>query len=240
MDRLISGALRLGISLTPGQVEQFERYYRELVEWNKRLNLTRIVDYEEVQTKHFLDSLTPVKALGGGALRGGWRLIDVGTGAGLPGIPLKILFPEMAVVLLDSAAKKAKFLHYIIHALGLENVEVVAGRAEEVARQEKYREKFPVVVSRAVAPLAVLAELTLPFCAVGGRFVAQKKGEVSEELDAAQQGIGLLGGRLSEVQEVDLPELGEKRLLIIIEKTSSTPEKYPRRPGMPAKRPVGT
>ena len=236
MERLISGSLRLGIELTSQQVNQFERYYRELVDWNKRMNLTRITDYEEVQTKHFLDSLTLVKVLK--QPDSDFKLIDVGSGAGIPGIPLKILFPQIRLVLLDSAAKKAKFLYHVIQELGLAGVEIVVGRAEEVAHREEYRDRFPLVVSRGVAPLVTLVELTLPFCLTGGKFVAQKKGAIEEEVSNAGRAITVLGGRLREVEEIDLPELPDKRYLVIIDKIAPTPEKYPRRPGMPAKRPI--
>jgi 16S rRNA (guanine527-N7)-methyltransferase len=166
------------------------------------------------------------------------RLIDVGTGAGIPGLPLKILLPDIRLVLLDATAKKATFLHYIKDKLGLESVEIVVGRAEEVAHQTEYRERFDIVLSRGVAPLATLVELTLPFCTIGGSFIAQKKGEVEPELSQATRAISILGGNLREVKKIDLEEFTDERQLVIIDKVSTTPEKYPRRPGIPAKRPL--
>jgi len=161
----------LGLELTQEQLEQFDVYYHELVDWNRQINLTAITDYEEVQIKHFLDSLTI--ALAWQPDRGN-SVIDVGTGAGIPGIPLKIVFSDIKLVLLEATAKKVSFLHHITQKLGLDDVEIIVGRAEEVARVAQYREKFKLVLSRAVAPLPTLVELTLPFCALGGSFIAQK------------------------------------------------------------------
>jgi 16S rRNA (guanine527-N7)-methyltransferase len=236
MEKLESGAKKLGLELTPGQLEQYETYYRELLDWNKRVNLTHITDYEEVQIKHFLDSLTVtlVWPLSNAVL----RLIDVGTGAGIPGIPLKIVFPNIKLVLLEAVAKKAAFLHHITQKLGLDGVEIVVGRAEEVAHQSEYREKFNLVLSRAVAPLPTVVELVLPFCALGGSFIAQKKGDIESEISSAGKAIEILGGRLREVRSVELAEFTDKRSLVVIDKVSETPPKYPRRPGIPAKRPI--
>ena len=182
MEKLINGAKRLGIELTPSQLEQFQLYYEELVKWNERMNLTAITDYEEVQTKHFLDSLTIVLAFNNEQFaQRDFCLLDVGAGAGMPGIPLKILFPKVRVVLLESITKKTRFLHHIVDCLKLSSVEVLTGRAEELAHQENYREKLDLVVSRAVGKLPTLAELTLPFCRVGGLFVAPRKGKLRKK-----------------------------------------------------------
>jgi 16S rRNA (guanine527-N7)-methyltransferase len=235
MEKLKAGAKKLGLQLTPGQLEQYETYYQELMAWNKRVNLTAITDYEEVQIKHFLDSLTLVLAQ---PINTGVRLIDVGTGAGIPGIPLKIAFPSIGLVLLEAVAKKAAFLRHISQKLGLEDVEIVVGRAEEIAHRSEYREKFDLVLSRAVAPLPTVVELVLPFCAIGGSFIAQKKGGTSEEVSNAARAIDIMGGRLREIRAVDLAEFADKRFLVIIDKLSPTPAKYPRRPGIPAKRPL--
>jgi len=238
MERLDTGAKKLGLPLSPKQLEQFRIYYQELIDWNRRLNLTRITDYEEVQIKHFLDSLTVALAWQPLTITIDFRLIDVGTGTGIPGIPLKIVFPNIRLVLLDSKAKKAAFLHHIIHKLGLGNVDIIVGRAEEIAHDAQYREGFDIVLSRGVAPLATLAELTLPFCAIGGSFIAQKKGAIVPEISQAGRAISLLGGKLREVKRVDLEEFADERQLIIIDKVSPTPPKYPRRSGMPSKRPI--
>ena len=238
MEKLESGAKKLGLQLSPRQLEQFQVYYQELIDWNQRINLTRITGYEEVQIKHFLDSLTLVLALKPPIGKGAFRLIDVGTGAGIPGIPLKILLPEIKLVLLDATAKKATFLHHIRDKLGLDDVEIIVGRAEEVAHKAQYREKFELVLSRAVARLPTLVELTLPFCTLGGSFIAQKKGDVNSEISQADRAISLLGGNLREVKKVALAEFTEERWLIVIDKVSPTPQQYPRRPGIPAKRPL--
>jgi len=228
----------LGLQLSPEQLAQFQVYYQELISWNRRVNLTAITDYEEVQIKHFLDSLTVVLALRQPVGEARFRLIDVGTGAGLPGIPLKILLPEIELVLLEATAKKAAFLQHIKDKLGLSEVEIVVGRAEDVAREARYREQFELVLSRAVARLPTLVELTLPFCALGGSFIAQKKGDISPEITEAARAISLMGGNLREVKKVDLEEFADERWLIIIDKVAPTPQPYPRRPGIPAKRPI--
>jgi 16S rRNA (guanine527-N7)-methyltransferase len=235
MEKLKSGAARLGINLSGEQLEKFETYYREIIDWNKKVNLTRITDYEEVQLKHFLDSLSvltvvpPDKAL---------RVIDVGTGAGLPGLPLKIVSPDIDLTLLEAAAKKTRFLDHVIARLGLDRVTVVTGRAEAIARDTRYREKFDLALARALAPLPALAELALPFCRVGGCCIAPKKGEVEGEVARALKAIEMMGGSLREVKPVRLAELSDNRFLVIIDKVKPAPTAYPRRPGMPAKRPL--
>ncbi len=238
MEKLNIGAKKLGLYLTPGQLKQFHIYYQELVDWNQRVNLTAITDYEDVQIKHFLDSLSVTLAWQQPIANTSFRLIDVGTGAGIPGLALKILFPDIRLVLLDSTTKKAAFLQYLKNTLGLDNIEIVVGRAEEVAHQAQYREQFDLVLSRGVASLPTLVELTLPFCTIGGSFIAQKKGAIDLELSQANKAISLLGGSLREVKKIDLEEFTDERRLIIIDKVSPTPQQYPRRPGMPAKRPI--
>jgi 16S rRNA (guanine527-N7)-methyltransferase len=238
MEKLKAGAKKIGLHLNAEQLEQFSIYYHELVDWNRRMNLTSITGYEEVQVRHFLDSLAVTLALklplGGES----FSVIDVGTGAGLPGIPLRIALSGIRLVLLEATAKKAKFLNHLTAKLGLDNVEVVVGRAEKVAHDAQYREKFDLVLSRAVAPLRTLAELTLPFCAVGGTFIAQKKGDIDTELNSASRAITTLGGNLRELKAVDLAEFGNKRCLVVINKVKPAPLQYPRRPGIPSKIPI--
>ena len=238
MEKLQIGTEKLGLQLNQRQLGQFHIYYQELIDWNKRVNLTRITDYEEVQIKHFLDSLTVALAWQPPTTDIGFRIIDVGTGAGMPGLPLKIVFPKIKLALLDSVAKKAAFLHHIIRKLGLEDVDIIVGRAEEISHEKQYRERCDMVLSRGVAPLATLVELTLPFCIIGGSFIAQKKGAIDQEIRQAGRAIGLLGGRLRDIKKVNLEEFADERRLVIIDKVSATPEQYPRRPGMPAKRPL--
>jgi 16S rRNA (guanine527-N7)-methyltransferase len=238
MEKLESGARKLGLRLNQRQLEQFYIYYRELVDWNKRLNLTSITRYEDVQIKHFLDSLTVILGWPQTKTGADLRTIDVGTGAGVPGIPLKIMLPDVRLVLLDSTAKKITFLSHLTNRLELDNVEIMVSRAEDVAHQAQYREKFDVVLSRGVAPLVTLVELTLPFGAVGGSLIAQKKGDVAQEIDQARPAINLLGGKLRGVKRVDLEGFTDERQLVIVDKVSPTPELYPRRPGVPAKRPL--
>jgi len=240
MERLIQGAKRLEVELTPRQLGQFHSYYREIASWNKQINLTAIVNYEEVQIKHFLDSLTVTLAIDKAAIKNEANLsvIDVGTGAGLPGIPIRILFPQIKLALLDSTSKKIAFLCHVTKQLGLDGIEIITGRAEEVAHQPQYREQFQLVLSRAVAKLATLAELTLPFCQIGGTVIAQKKGEIRKELTNAANAINTLGGKLRELKKIDLEEFEDERYLVIIDKTNPTPQEYPRRPGVPARRPI--
>ncbi len=236
MEKLKSSVKKLGIGLTPLQIGQFELYYRELVDWNTRINLTSITDYEDVQIKHFFDSLTITEAIG---FKGN-KVIDIGTGAGLPGIPLKIVFPDIKLTLLEATVKKTKFLEHLISKLNLKNVEIVAARAETAAYNGQYREQFDVVLSRAVATLPALAELILPFCSIGGVCVVQKKGDIDKEVEQAQKAITMMGGKLREVKPIDLKEYTDKRWLVIIDKVKSTPVSYPRRPGMPEKKPIIT
>ena len=239
MKKLIEGAERLGMKFTATQLKQFELYYRELVEWNKKINLTAITDYTSVQVKHFLDSLTVTLALSEEQARSPhFNIVDVGTGAGFPGVPLKILFPQPRLVLIEPTTKKADFLNYIICKLELKNIEVMNSRAEEAAHLTLYREQFALVLSRAVALLPTLVELTLPFCQIGGRFIAQKKGEIEQEVNRAKEAITVMGGKLDQIKKIELDEFDDDRYLVIIYKIYPTPSKYPRRPGMPKRRPI--
>ena len=239
MENLIAGAGKLGIRLTAEQVKQFQLYYRELVKWNEKINLTAITDYASVQVKHFLDSLTITLAVSQEEMaESGFNIVDVGTGAGFPGVPLKILLPEPRLVLIEPTAKKTAFLHHIIDNLKLRNVEVLNSRAEEAAHLSPYREQFSLVLSRAVALLPTLLELTLPFCRIGGRFVAQKKGEIDQEITDSGKALAALGGKVDRIEKIELSEFGDARYLVIIDKIYPTPSKYPRRPGLPRRRPI--
>lgn len=238
MEHLVTGAARLGLSLTEGQLASFEIYYRELVAWNERVNLTAVTACEEVQTRHFLDSLAcspVVPALPEG---GRMRAIDVGSGAGLPGLPLKIVWPGLRLTLLEATGKKVAFLEHLVGVLALEGVTVLHGRAEELAHDPAHRESYDLVLARALAQMATLAELTLPFSRPGGLVIAPKGADVAEEVRAAARAIALLGGRLRRVVPLDLSPLLSPRSLVVLDKVSATPGKYPRRPGVPAKKPL--
>ncbi len=237
MDRLTAGASGLGLTLNEAQLGRFETYYRELTDWNRRANLTAITGYEEVQVNHFLDALT-VSLVWQPPATGTARLIDIGSGGGVPGIPLRIVFPEIRLTLLEATGKKAVFLGHLTERLGLDDVETVVGRAEQVAHDERFREGFDLVLARGVAPMPALAELTLPFAAVGGIVVAHKRGDIGEEMRQAAGAIEAMGGRLREVRAVELPEFADDRSLVVVEKVATTPSKYPRRPGVPARRPL--
>jgi 16S rRNA (guanine527-N7)-methyltransferase len=236
MEPLEAGARAWGLELTAEQVNAFQVYYEELVGWNEKVNLTAITDYEEVQVKHFLDSLSCVQVLA--SLSSASNCIDIGAGAGFPGLPLKIALPETGLTLLESTGKKVAFLEHVVAELGLPGVEVIKERAEEVGRQIEFREVFDVALARAVASMAVLVEYALPLLRVGGVFVAQKGREVWQEVEAARGAMAILGGELREVRVVDVPGLDAPRSLVVVTKVNPTPEKYPRRPGIPAKRPL--
>ena len=225
----------LGVNLTKKQISQFMRYYELLVEWNSFMNLTGITEFEEVMRKHFVDSVSLIKAL---ELKGkDLSVIDIGTGAGFPGLPLKIAFPELKVTLLDSLNKRIKFLNEVILQLGLENIDTIHGRAEDYAKPEKLREKYDVCVSRAVANLATLSEFCLPFVKVGGSFVSMKSAESNEEISEAKKAINILGGKIEEDILFDLVENMPRRI-IRIKKNSQTPTKYPRPSAQIAKKPL--
>ncbi|MCM1567982.1 MAG: 16S rRNA (guanine(527)-N(7))-methyltransferase RsmG [Roseburia sp.] len=214
---------------------QFIRYYELLTDWNQRMNLTAITEYEDVMKKHFVDSVSLVKACD---LSDGKSVIDVGTGAGFPGLALKIAFPNLRVTLLDSLNKRIQFLDAVISELHLKDVKTVHGRAEDYAKPDKLRESFDLCVSRAVANLTTLSEYCLPFVKVGGRFISYKSEKMAEELITAQKAIPLLGGRIEEQISFQLPDSDIYRILFVIEKIKKTPVKYPRKAGLPAKEPL--
>lgn len=234
---LAARAGEAGVVLTPQQLDQFEVYYQQLAQWNRRVNLTAIIGYQEVQVKHFLDSLTACLAAPEG-FSSATRVIDIGAGAGLPGLPLKLAFPEIHLVLLESVAKKAAFLEHLVADLELADVEICTGRAETFGHQADLRETFDLALTRGLARLPVLLEYSLPFCRLGGRMVAFKHGDLDAELARAGGAIEALGGRLSPVVPVEVSGLTDNRVLVVVEKIAATPDRYPRRPGMPAKRPL--
>ena len=225
----------INVRLNNSQWEAFKRYEAELLEWNTRFNLTAIRDVEGIRVKHFLDSLTCVVALRDLPPT---RLIDVGTGAGFPGIPIKILFPALRLTLLESVGKKAEFCRHVVKTLKLEGVEVVQARAEEAGQMPAHREKYDWAVARAVAGLPVLVEYLLPFVRVGGRMLAQKGESGPAEAHAAAPAMRLLGGQLRQLTPVNLPGVVEDRYLVVIDKIAATPQQYPRRPGLPLKKPL--
>ena len=225
----------LGITLTEEQKKQFVQFYELLVEWNKVMNLTGITDYEKVNEKHFIDSLSIVKAIDINKVE---TVIDIGTGAGFPGIPLKIAFPHLKIVLLDSLNKRINFLNHVIKELGLQNISTIHGRAEDFAKMPEYREKFDLCVSRAVSNLATLSEYCLPYVKLGGMFVPYKSGEIDDEVNESKTAIYLLGGKLDEVVKFQLPGTEIGRSFLKIEKKQTTSKKYPRKAGLPAKEPL--
>ncbi len=236
---LRDAAREWGFDLSIGELQKFHDYYAELVEWNRKFNLTAITDYEDVQIQHILDSLSCLlgtarylECLGARP-----RLVDVGAGAGVPGFPLKIARPEWELTLVEATRKKTEFLRHISQKLDLPAT-VIHARAEEVGQDTQHRESYDLVVARAVAELSVLLEYMLPLCRVGGLAVAMKGHAARDEATAAARGLTVLGGELREIIPVKLPGLTETRHLVIVAKTAPTPAKYPRRPGMPAKRPL--
>lgn len=234
-DTLVRGTMQLGITLSEKQIQQFIRYYELLVEWNSFMNLTAITEYEEVMEKHFVDSLAVVKVCDFHQIK---SLIDIGTGAGFPGIPLKIAFPHLEVVLLDSLNKRTKFLNEVINQLGLENIRTIHGRAEDYAKQKEYREQFDVCVSRAVANLSTLSEYCIPYVRNMGEFISYKSGKIEEEVEQSRKAVLILGGKISRIEKFCLADTDMERSFVIIKKEKKSPGKYPRKAGMPSKEPL--
>lgn len=233
---LQTGANKFGLSLSAAQLHAFDTYYRALVDWNKKMNLTRIVAPDDVVAKHFLDSLSVAVALP--QPNKSLTLIDVGSGAGFPGIPLKIALPPVTVTLLESTGKKTKFLQHVVENLSLSGVSVVTTRAEEAGQHPQHRAQYDVAVARAVSKLPVLAEYTLPLVKVGGWVIAQKGQDPTGEVKAATSALRILGGQVSEIVPVSVPGLAGERHLVVIKKIKPTPKVYPRRPGLPNKDPL--
>jgi 16S rRNA (guanine527-N7)-methyltransferase len=233
-DLMIATAAAWGLALTPAQLDQYGRYAAELTRWNEHTNLTTITDPRDIAIRHMLDSL---------ALARVWpdasppSLADIGTGAGFPGLSLKILWPDTRLLLAESIGKKTEFLRHVVATLGLREVEVITARAEDLGRDSRYREQYAAVAARAVAAMDVLAEYCLPLCRVGGTFVAPKGTDGEQEAVAAAAAIEQLGGRLREIVPYQLPDV-ESRMIVVIDKIRATPEQFPRRPGIPQKRPL--
>lgn len=225
----------LNIKLEKRQICQFLQYYELLVEWNLFMNLTAITDFDEVLKKHFIDSLSLVKSMD---LSKEYSVIDIGTGAGFPGIPLKIAFPNLKITLLDSLNKRIKFLNEVIEKLELKDIKTIHGRAEDFAKDKEYREAYDLCVSRAVANLSTLSEYCLPYVKVGGKFISYKSEKISDEMNAAKNAIHILGGNVSGQVDFNLPDSDIYRNLFIIDKIKETPKKYPRKAGLPSKEPL--
>lgn len=233
--QFISDVGKLGVSLSDEQIQQFISYYEILIEWNAFMNLTAITEYEAVMKKHFVDSISLIKAYDA---TNSVSVIDVGTGAGFPGLALKIAYPNLEITLLDSLNKRIQFLNEVIEKLGLKKVYTIHGRAEDFAKPGKLREKFDLCVSRAVANLSTLSEYCLPFVKENGCFISYKSEKISEELRAAGNAITLLGGKIEKQVEFTLPDSDIYRNLFVIRKVKPTPKKFPRKAGLPAKEPL--
>ena len=232
-EKFIEEANKISITFTDVQLEQFRKYYEMLVEKNKVMNLTGITEWDEVLEKHFLDSISLIRAID---LNQDLKVMDMGTGAGFPGIPLKIAFPNLNVTLADSLNKRVNFLQEVIDELGLENIEAIHGRAEDLARDINHRQVYDLSVSRAVANLSTLTEYCLPFVKIGGQFISYKSGDCEEEVETSRKAVFVLGGKIREIIKFELGESG--RSFIVIDKVNGTPKEYPRKAGTPSKKPI--
>ena len=215
------------------QLEQFFAYMNLLIEWNEKMNLTAIVEPNEIILKHFIDSITILKEIDNNS-----KIIDVGTGAGFPGVPLSIMNPTLKITLADSLNKRLIFLQEVVNQLGLKNIEKIHARAEELGKNKKYRENFDVATSRAVANLSTLSEYLIPLVKVGGKIISMKAGGAQEEIEAAKKAIKILGGKIEGIEEFKLPQTEIERTIILIKKEEHTPNKYPRKAGVPSKEPI--
>lgn len=240
MNRLLEICNKINIDISEGQIKQFEKYYEFLVEKNKFMNLTAITEKEDVIVKHFIDSIAVIPYLKemGFFEKENLSIIDIGTGAGFPGIPLKIMLPDVNFTLLDSLNKRVAFLNEVVDLLGLDKINPVHGRAEDFASNNLYREKYDLCVSRAVANLSTLSEYCIPFINNNGLFISYKAGDSEEEINNSKNAIKLLGGKIRKVEEFVLPESDANRVFVIVKKISSTDKKYPRKAGIPSKKPL--
>lgn len=234
MEKFLNGLRQLGLELSEKQIQQFLDYYSILTETNKVMNLTAITDFDEVVEKHFLDSLSVCNVYD--LKKKNLRLLDLGTGAGFPGIPLKIVYPDIHFVLVDSLNKRIHFLNQVIVNLGLEKIETLHVRAEELARNSLYREQFDLCLSRAVANLSSLSEYCLPFVKQEGYFISYKSSKIDEEARQSEHAVSILGGKIEKIHKFDF--CGQKRSFVIIKKIKHTPKKYPRKAGTPSKEPL--
>ncbi len=225
----------IGYVLSDRQIDQFNDFYKMLIEKNKVMNLTAITEYDEVVLKHFIDSIVIYKRISDDNVK---SIMDVGTGAGFPGIPLKILFPDIKLTLLDSLNKRILFLNEVINSLELDDIECIHGRAEDIGHLPEYREQYDLTVSRAVANLSSLSEYCIPFIRIGGKFISYKSGNIDDELNDARYAIELLGSEIEEVEKYTLPDSDVQRSLVVIRKEKKLNRKYPRKAGMPAKQPL--
>jgi len=233
---LTDSADKLGIRLTEAQIEKFRIYCDELIAWNERFNLTAITERDQILLKHFLDSLAVLLVW---RADGGMAVVDIGAGAGFPGIPLKIVCPDIRLTLIEATSKKVEFLRHLISLLELEGTTAIHGRAEELGRQAAHREQYDLVLARAVAALPELLEYCLPFAALGGTMLAHKGTAARQEVHESGGALAILGGRLERLVPVELPGVTEERQIVVIRKAACTPDNYPRRPGIPHKRPLG-
>mgnify|MGYP003306847323 CR=1 FL=1 len=223
----------LGVRFLVEQTEQFFEYMNLLIEWNEKMNLTAITDPEEIILKHFIDSITILNKIENSS-----KVVDVGTGAGFPGIPLSIMNPTLKITLVDSLNKRLIFLQEVVDKLQLKNIEIVHARAEEFGQNKKYRESFDIATSRAVANLSTLSEYLIPLVKVNGKVISMKASEAQEEINEAKKAIEVLGGKIESIDEFNLPQSDIGRTVIIIKKEMQTPSKYPRKPGTPSKEPI--
>lgn len=235
IDTLIEGSKELNIELDDRALESFKTYKSLLQEWNEKIDITTIIEDVEIDIKHFLDSLTPINTQ---LFEGNKKIIDIGTGGGFPGLPLKIYNGDLKVTLLDSLNKRIKFLDEVINTLKLREIEAIHGRAEELSRKKEYREQYDICISRAVASLDTLSEYCLPFVKVGGHFISMKGPDVEEELKLSRNAINTLGGKVSKVEIIKIPQSDIEHSLIVIEKVQQSPTKYPRGGGKPRKKPL--